>query len=236
MQRGFTLIQISILLIVASLVLVSILPSTRSNLDRNSATEVKLNSVLVGLRQFQAVNGRLPCPADAGQPTGGGSYGLEAVNSGSSGNCSGGTPAANYTDATNHVAIGMVPVRTLALSNEYAVDAYGRAITYAVDTNATVCGWPSSSLSGTISVRDNGTTYNTIAALVSHGADGHGAWTPFPGSSGTAVRLNSGSIDADQLTNAHVDASFNPITPLTHFVRKQPTATFDDLLVYQSPL
>jgi len=236
MSRGFTLLQISILLIVASLVLVNLLPSTRTNLNANNATTAKLNGVLTAMRGYEAAHAALPCPADASQPIGSNSYGVAAANpgTGSPGNCTGGSPAANYADATNNVAVGMVPVRTLGLSNDYALDAFGRDITFAVDTNATVCF--SGTLPGKITVTDNGTAYNTIAALVSHGADGHGAWIPLTGSSGTVVRLNAGSTDTNELLNAHVNGSFTPYTPLTNFVRSLSTATFGDLLVYKSNL
>ena len=233
-QRGFTLIQISILLIVAGLVMVNILPSLQSSLNRNNSTTTKMNSILTALRQYESVNAALPCPADASQPINSTSYGVAAGGIGATNNCTGGSPAANYVDSTNHVAIGMVPVRALALPKDYALDAYGRDITYAVDTNATSCF--AGSLTGQITVTDNGTAANTVAALVSHGMDGHGAWIPLTGSTGTAVRLNAGSTDTDQLTNAHVNASFNPTTTLTNFVRKPLTATFDDLVVYNSPL
>src|ERR1035437_10699924 len=207
MRRGFTLIQISILLIVASLVMVAILPWSKPTLTANNVTTAKMNGILTALRKFQVTNGRLPCPADASQPISGTSYAVEAANPGSSTNCTGGTPAANFVDATNHTAIGMVPLRALSLSNDYALDGYGRTITYAVDSAATSC-WASSSLPGNIILGDNWITNNTVAAFVSHGADGYGAWIPLPGTSGTAVRLNKGSGDADQLVNAHVDAGF----------------------------
>lgn len=234
MQRGFTLIQISLLLVVASLVLVAILPSTRTNLSANSATTVKLNAVLTALRAYESKNAALPCPADASQPILSTTYGVAAANAGTTSNCSGGTPAANYVDSTNHIAVGMVPVRALGLGNDAALDAYGRDITYAVDTNATSCF--SGALPGQITVTDNGTANNTIAVLVSHGADGHGAWIPMPGSSGTAVQLNTSSTDTNTLLNAHMNSSFTPTLPLTNFVRAQPTSTFDDLVVYRSNL
>ncbi len=50
------------------------------------------------------------------------------------------------------------------------------------------------------------------------------------------MRLNAGSTDADQLTNAHVNSSFVATGTLTNFVKKMPTATFDDLVVYKSPM
>jgi type II secretory pathway pseudopilin PulG len=234
MRRGFTLIQISILLTIASLVMVAILPSTRSNLEGSSATVAKMNAVVTALRSYMAANGNYPCPADASLAIGSTNYGVAAANADTTNNCAGGVPAANYTDATNNIAIGMIPVRALGLPNDYALDAFGRTITYAVDTNAVTC-WVARSITGKITVTDNGTAYNTPFALVSHGADGHGAWVPLLGTSGTAVRLKKGSSDADQLTNAHVDASFNPTTTLTNFVRKAQTSTFDDLVVYSSP-
>jgi len=249
--KGFTLIQISILLTVAALVLVTLLPSTQTVLTANTATTTKMNTILAALRQFQAEYGRLPCPADASLPISGTNYGVEAQNPGTSTNCSGGNPAANYTDTTNKVAIGMVPVRALALSNDYALDAYGRDITYAVDTNATTLGWSSISLTGQIVVADNGANNNTVVALISHGADGHGAWLPLPGTSGTASRLNAGSGDHDQhYVNAHAinpsgfPANYSTLNTLvansesttSTFVNKVPTNTYDDLVVYKSLL
>ena len=235
MRRGFTLIQISILLTIASLVMVAILPSMRSNLDGNSLTVTRINAVLTALRSYMAANGNYPCPADASLPTGSANYGVAAANPDTTNNCGGGVPAANYIDASNNIAVGMVPVRALGLSSDYAIDGFGRAITYAVDTNAVSC-WGSRSITGKITVTDNGTAKATPFVLVSHGANGHGAWLPLPGASGTAVRLNKASGDADELTNAHVDSTFNPTTPLTNFVRKAATSSFDDLAVYSSTL
>lgn len=238
MRRGFTLIQISILLTLASLVLVAILPSLQTSLNAGNATSGKMNNVLTAMRSYLAANGTLPCPADASQPIGSTSYGVAAANSGTGtpGNCTGGTPSANYVDTANNVAVGMMPVRALGLSNDYALDVYGRTLTYAVDTNATSCGWVTSPLTGKITVTDNGSANTSTVALISHGADGHGAWIPLTGATGSAVRLNAGSTDTDQLTNAHVNSSFAPVTPLTNFVNKTPTATFDDIVVYKSPL
>jgi hypothetical protein len=89
-------------------------------------------------------------------------------------------------------------------------------------------------LPGAITVTDNGVTHNAVVALVSHGADGHGAWLPKIGTSGSGVRLNTGSIDTDQLTNAHVNSSFIASAILTNFVKKQPTSTFDDVVIYNT--
>src|SRR5579871_256412 len=193
-QSGFTLIQISILLTVAALVLVNLLPTSQLTLKANASSATQMNVVLTALRNYEVNTGTLPCPADPTQPLGSTTYGVMAANGGTTSNCTGGTPAAAYADATNHIAIGMVPVRSLGLASGFALDGYGRDITYAVDTSATGC-WPSATLPGAITINDNGTTNHAVAMLVSHGADGYGAWLPLAGSSGTAKRLNSGSTN-----------------------------------------
>src|ERR1035437_8086182 len=97
MRKGFTLIQISILLIVASLVLVNLLPSSRTNLNANNDSTARMNAILTALRGYEAKNAALPCPADASKPIGSTLYGVAAANPGTTFNCSGaGFPVANY--------------------------------------------------------------------------------------------------------------------------------------------
>src|SRR5579871_6391898 len=234
-SRGFTLIQVSMLLMAASLVMVAAtLPGSRQNLNAGSISVNRLEAVLTTLRQYQTATGILPCPADASQPIGSTTYGVAATNGGTSGNCIGTTSP--YADTHNNIAIGMVPVKTLGLSNDYALDGFGRDISYAVDTNATQC-WATTSLPGAITVKDNNVNYNSVVALISHGADGFGAWLPMPGITGTAQRLNSGSTDASEAANAQVaTGTLTPNTTFANFVKKTPTPTFDDLVVYKNPL
>ena len=96
-------------------------------------------------------------------------------------------------------------------------------------------------MGGQIVIDDNGTVSRSVVALVSHGADGHGAWLPLNAASGTGTRLNTGSTDTDQnMVNAHA-ASATPTFPSNHstitslqtdlagnsvtFVNKLPTST-----------
>lgn len=249
-NSGFSLIQISILLAVVAMTMVAMLPSSQSNLTANNTSTVKMNTVFTAMRAYEAANGYLPCPADPKLAIGATNYGVQAANGGATTNCTGSTPAANFVDTTNHVAIGMVPVRTLGLPYSYAQDGFGRDITYAVDTNATSC-WASTTLTGQITVADNGSYNTTVAALVSHGADGHGAYLPYTGSATLSApnRMNAGSTDTDELVNAHITTGTFPTaaassflawsgntTASTTFVKKPPTSTFDDLVVYSSPL
>jgi hypothetical protein len=234
--------------------MVMVLPGFHTTLDANNVSTVRMNTVLTALRQYEAANGVLPCPADASMATGNANYGQPAVYAGTA-VCGAGVPFANYVDPTNMVAIGMVPVRALGLSNDCALDGYGRYITYAVDTRTTmnVAGYPTWSLTppGNILIDDNGVVFNTVVALVSYGADGYGAWIPLNASSGTGVQFNTGSQDLDQWINAQsvstggnfggisnvinsraADEAGNTVT----FVKKPPTSTFDDLVVYKNSL
>lgn len=249
-NHGFSLIQVGILLTVASLMMTAMLPGYQTKLTLNKNSTTNMNNVIIALRDFQLANGRLPCPADASQLVGSANYGVEATPPYN--NCTGGTPAANLVDAANNVAIGILPVKTLGLANEAALDNYGHYITYGVDTAATGC-WASQFLPGNITVDDpdygpssgNGFTKNTVVALVSHGADGYGAFLPAV-TNGTVNRLNAGSTDTDQALNAHVTAG--TVTPLatsrgadsnnvtTTFINKKLTGTYDDIVVYNNKI
>ncbi len=242
-NSGFTLIQLSIILTVASLVFVAALPGIQTSLKASATSVTRMNAILNTMRGYMAAKGVLPCPADPTQAIGSSNFGVAAAGPGTTNNCTGGSPSAAYADATQHIAIGMVPVKTLGLSYADALDGYGRDITYAVDTNATgnasgaAC-WGSSSLTGAITVNDNGSNYNTIAALISHGADGYGAWLPLSGTSGTASRFDNGSTDTAQADNAQVahGGGLTANTTFASFVRKAATSTFDDSVVYKSNL
>lgn len=115
-HSGFSLIQISILLTVASLVMVAVLPSPQSSLKSASASAIKMNTLITALRQYQSQYATLPCPADPTQPIGSSTYGVASSNTGTTNNCVTGTaPNAAYADSTQHIAIGMLPVRALQL-------------------------------------------------------------------------------------------------------------------------
>lgn len=233
---GFNLIQISILLTVASLVMVAVLPSPQSTVKNNASSVTKMNTILTALRQYEAATCTLPCPADPTLPIGDNNYGRAAANSGTTGNCIGGTPTAAYADTTKHIAIGMVPIYTLGLSYDYALDNWGRDITYAVDTGATQPGGWAPTLS--ITVNDNGNAQNSVVALVSHGKDGYGAWLPLTGTSGTATRFDNGSTDTGQADNAQVahGGGLTANTTFASFIIQNATPTFDDNIIYKNPL
>ena len=134
---------------------------------------------------------------------------------------------------------GVIPTKTLGLDDSYAFDEWGRQITYVVDPRATLktsCvplqNYPSNNGVGGITIESStgGTILtNAMAAYISHGQDGHGAF-PEAGSS-VANRINSGSTDTDELTNASVNSSFTASFSNIK-VMKAKTSTFDDIVYY----
>jgi len=246
-KRGFSLIQVSIILTVASIVMVNALPASKSTSKSTKETSDKTAVVMNAFRSYMANNGTLPCPADPRLAVGSDNYGVKAANNGATNNCMGASPAVPYkltntvNGVTANVAIGMIPVKSLGLSKDYALDSYGRNITYMVDTRATETCWNAQNINGAININENGNTANSVMALVNHGANGQAAWMPLSGSGAgqTVSRFNNGSSDSYEMSNAQATITNSVLTPLTTFAtlyNKPATPTFDDVVIYKSPL
>lgn len=225
-QAGFSLIWMSILITVASIIMVSVLPGNEAG-DYNAKTQAdmkKLMRVEEAMRSFMATNLRRPCPASGTYAINTANFGKEAANPGS---CTGGTPAVQLgpetsdTNCTNNttgcIVSGVIPTRSLGLPDEFMFDSYGRRFTYVVDVRATqtkTCisleamnwnGVPTGT--GGLIIKDAaGTTVdNTMYAFIQHGPSGYGAF-PEQGSD-AAHRIFSASTDANEMTNAGVDST-----------------------------
>ena len=151
---------------------------------------------------------------------------------------------------------GMVPTNALHLPDDYAIDGWGRRIMYTVDARLTGNNALSSSVIPAtdngmrIVVNDGDTSQNprhaktkaAAYALVSFGANGHGA---YPRDGGTA-RINTGSNNPDEQANCDCNnaaVSNNPI-PGGIFYQEQPnyyppptnrgdpSYYFDDIVTY----
>lgn len=250
---GFSLLQTSILLTMSALVLVSVLPGQRhGDFNQKVLDDVtRLEQVEEGMKRFMALNGRRPCPADGQYDVNSNSFGLEAGATTANsplGSCKGGLPVAPMgPDAgTNYIVAGNIPTKSLGLPDDYAFDSKGRRFTYVVDTRATLASTCYSmqnvKQAGGLQVQYKDPTGaviftdNVMYAYITHGPDGHGAW-PAAGST-VANRINKGSTDADQLTNAGVDASF--VYNTTNFtntrVKKDRSSTYDDFVYYDESL
>lgn len=236
------------LLAVSAMVLAANLPGREAGDYNQKVLDniYKLDKIENAMQAFMASYGRRPCPADPEYDVNTHNFGLEAgaIAPNTPFECTGGLPVAPMGPdvASGNIYEGMIPTKTLGLPDDYAFDAWGRRFSYLVDKRATTnesC--YRLHTTGTlpdlyIRYKDNtDTVYDTertLYAYISKGPDAHGAWPP-QGST-VANRLNRGSTDTDTLNNAGVDASF--VYNTTNFtnikVKKDRTATFDDLVYY----
>lgn len=93
------------------------------------------------------------------------------------------------------------------------------------------CALVHESASADISVSGDGspgTGKKAVLAIISHGANGHGA---FPGNgSAIANRVNSGSTDVNELDNANVTAGF-ALNFDNSVQNRMPSSTYDDIVI-----
>lgn len=210
---GFSLLELSIVLIVVGLLAGGLLggvSAQRANAARQQ-TERQLDVAREALLAFAIANGRLPCPAAAALPESDPAAGRE--------NC-----------AREH---GVLPWVSLGLPQN---DPWGRRLSYfasakftALPTAGALAGFTMSSglapdNTGLADVRSssaNGSRTQAIelaAIVVSHGAQGSGAYRP----------------DGGQIAGASGDQAENADQDLI-FVADLPTASFDDQLSWISP-
>lgn len=246
--RAFSLLELSIVIIIVSIMIAAIVPVLTQNGLNNKQTELqeKMDAIETALIAYRVTNNRLPCPA--GQLAANDSnFGTEASIAGT---CTGGTPAAVSlisTPAESAVVAGLVPVKTLGLDQDMAYDPWGRAFSYVVDQRITANDAfttydVSDVVIGNIKVTElnNGTASTTlttkaILAIISYGVNGHGGYL----TSGSA--FSSGSTNAYELKNCFCTAAavFNaPTTEVELFrgianaTNSGATDTFDDDVRY----
>lgn len=217
---------------VAGIATASLIPGDETGADsaRQMVTMNRMQKIEEATKLFMAGNCRRPCPADITAAIGSSAFGRENATPGT---CT--SPNFGPDAATGYVVAGGVPVVALGLPDDYALDGYGRRMMYMVDKRATSVTGCVGITAGAIQVQVKDTSDNVsrtdtaMAALISYGKNAHGA---YPVGGGNA-RLNTGSTDTDTRTNAFVDGSFATSFNRT-VVRKETTATFDDIVWYHS--
>ena len=211
--RGFSLLELSLVLIVLGLLAGGLLNglAAQQSTTRQQEAERQLDAAREALLAFAVVEGRLPCPAPANLPESDAAAGRE--------NCS-----------REH---GVLPWVSLALPQ---TDPWGRRLSYfasskfsATPAHGALAGFTlntglGADSTGLADVRSStasaGRTraIELAAVLLSHGAQGAGGYL----ASGTVL---AGASD-DQLENADQDLSF---------VAELPGPNFDDLVTWISP-
>src|SRR5262249_23598950 len=145
-----------------------------------------------------------------------------------------------------NVVEGVIPTKSLHLPDDYAFDQWGRRISYVVDKRATLTSscttlqnYPTNNGTGGINIAPTpraSATGHVMHAYIIHGPSGEGA---FPGAGSiTANRINTGTTDADMLTNAGVISASNFTVSGSSFtntkIQKGKTSTFDHVVYYRT--
>lgn len=216
-QNGFTLVELSIVLIVITLILGTVLGLGNAQIQASkiNSTKQKQQIIKLALANFISRNNRLPCPAIATLAKGDVGYGVETIDRG--------TCAA--TNVNGLVATGIVPFTSLGITDETASDGFYNRFTYQVTLTATntneqtIVGLRGASTTHTATPTQlrstpNGnqsndcnpqnTPYNpcnAVVVLISHGTNGNGAYTE----DGVQKAL---PVGADELENADNDSAF----------------------------
>jgi prepilin-type N-terminal cleavage/methylation domain-containing protein len=243
-RQGFTLLEMSIVLVLVSVIAGSVAVIFSSVLKKHQVeqTLAKMETIQQALYEYRVAFNRLPCPADATTPLGNAQFGIAASNMGS---CTGGVPAVNFTGGGGSLQDerqGMVPTQTLHLPDDYAFDGWGRRIMYTINRDLTQIG-AFNIVNGIdpttrMSINNAQGFPNTILAgyvLTSYGPNGHGAYPR----KGGATRLNAGSVNTDELNNCDCDSSAASTGINGVFVQKDATLNpadnldaFDDIVMY----
>jgi prepilin-type N-terminal cleavage/methylation domain-containing protein len=235
LARGFTLIEMSIVLVVIGLVLsgglLAVAPVLQSS--KTSETNQRLDRIEQALLVYAIRNGCLPCPADRALAT-------TAANSTTVGRAHAG--ATYYANGCRGTACsnteGAVPWITLGLSEAEITDGFGARIEYALSPNLqNVSGLvrtpPSSYPAGSITVQTRlagAVTAEAAYVLVSHGLDRSNSILAV---SATAVADIYAS--PNQLNNRNIASGITPAVQDEIFAPTGAgTAYFDDLVRFRT--
>jgi prepilin-type N-terminal cleavage/methylation domain-containing protein len=215
-ERGFSLIEIAVVMFIIVLLLGSILIPLSTQIEQRqiSDTQKSLEEIREALIGFALANGYLPCPDT-------GSNGSENITSGA------------CTTISGSVAVGRLPYNNIGLGNG---DLWGNRYTYVV--NEAFARRPSPtlplafSLSTASDIRICATqactqTLSTTAvfAIISHGKNGAGAVSYATNST------NPASGSADEQENYDTDRD---IVSRAQFTGGAAASEFDDIVIWLS--
>lgn len=204
-RHGFTLIELSIVILILSLLTASGLALGTKMVERAAYIDTRklIDQLQETLKDYYIVNGRLPCVGKMTAEPSSSNFGAE-VDCGS---------ATTGTWRDGGVRIGAVPTRTLGLPDSAAADKFGGRIVYAVSealTNTSTFG----SGDGAIMVRDISNTVvlnNAAFFLASMGRDRKGAYIhstgAAPHSCGSSANLDV--LNCTMTNKTFRDAPFN---------------------------
>ncbi len=237
---GFTLIEMSVVLLIISLIVAGSLSIGADVVEttRFKETQEQLDVIEDAINDFYDRNGRFPCPASLTDARDVATYGVEGSNCDT-------TPGTNniatngYVDVdgvagTTNVRIGALPVRALSLPLKYMNDKWKNRFTYAVVKDLARTAALAAANDGDIAINDGIVPTSVITpanegawVVVSHGSDSKGAYIA-SGSTSVATACDA-TGDALDEENCNEDSTFTS----ARFNNGDVVANFfDDMVVW----
>lgn len=246
-HTGYTLLEMSIVLLILSLAVAGMLSITNQNIRREKIAETqrRMDVIEQALYDFRVKNNRLPCPgifAWIGDSTFGYAKNSSIV---------GGSDCDTGYQGDGVFYYGDVPVRDLGLAVEYAFDGWGNRFFYTTLLNSDKLpvdfskgtNFSTSNTASTFGIKDLNNTIildkgEIIALVYSFGPNGHGG-VGAGSSGGGLVRKNSGSTNLFEQSNCMDSILFGSGMGFEYFYTGPYTTdptdsrnTFDDIVRY----
>jgi len=217
-QQGYTLIEMAIAIaIIGTLsgMVLSMMAGQREAIAMKAQKE-QMKVLEEALAYYVKLRGRLPCPADPALPETDANFARE--------DCTAGGSIVTIAGASSNedIYIGMLPTRTLALSDRHLYDEWGSRINYVVIAALTVdassfAAYTTTEDTGVIHITDaanNQTTQqlpdNVVAyALISHGKDKKGGYNRVGSITNACDPTTVDGANCDDTDYAFVDADIN---------------------------
>ena len=250
-NKAFTLVEFSIVIMIISILLGLVLNfgAQKTDADKLKENRMKIAEIESAINSYFIENQSIPCPADPTLGISSNSFGISAAVVAPNNTCNSSMGRTNLHSGS--MIWGMVPARTLNISDDLTIDAYGRRFSYIMvqqcNCNSTAGGACATSNFNTndcginnginiLSASGSSIASRAILVVMSHGRAGHGAFN----SSGSTIRIKSGAtiISTDELENAHFSAAGVEQAANNNFVAKTailsstPSAYFDDYVMF----
>lgn len=244
-NKGFSLIELSVLLTVVATITVGYLnyiqPPTLTSAEKSIETLEKMRIIIQAIDTFRVQKERLPCPADGAVRVDNTRNAGEAVPPGppSGYPWSFGEEMMASDDLDCEIPYGVIPTRALNLRSDFMYDGWGRRFTYRVSTilcndipaleeGCTSKEYRDESGGGSdLTITDEVPADITTAGayvLLSHGSNGFGGYLP----SGARLSVTGGSANEDENADddiTFVKAPYNPTAGASYF---------DDIVMYRT--
>ena len=245
--KAFTIVEISVVLIVIAILFLQTLSSTKitSNIKNRIAKDRSM-IIYKTIGGFLAEKKRLPCPASLLLNKNHVDYGKEVRDINSTDCVGTGIYSTTSSPSSTNIVYGMVPLKDLGLPVNFGEDGFGNKISYFVDKRFTkdYIEQPDNNLAipsfGTAPFKGNMTIKNrtnlgavtinndAIIVLISHGENGFGSFN-------TSGTQNSQSNILEEIENGGTNlSSASPIFDKIFYANFDGSDQFDDIVFFKT--